>query len=1345
MKLKFTRRSHLLLSLCFAIQAYAQIQDSFSLAYSKLPNTLFQSFFLHDQSSVYQVFGNYYKLSEYDGAIPAAELRFNDFQMLYADLWLSQRLDSAGNRPGGKPPHMVDWGSIIPIDRVQQTKTDCPIHLLWMSYNELDSNALYEGQLYYDGVYWQVPDSIVNLDPQGNYSLNRSNVYSAAAQSVHRKEAFLAGTNVSTFYVDQGTANIDFQIPSSLIQKNVGTISAYWADFDDGNGFIQVHPDQNYSVYYSVSSASAECSTKYIRIRARIGQQWRESKFRVNVVFNSTPSDTVISSIDLPQPLCSSGKAELPARITIDYANNNDSLTKPIVIVEGFEGAATPYGYLNYKAVRSGYIFDSNGDRIYEHMAPLSWLMDSLNAAGFDLVYLDFCESKLPVQQNAATLLHLLQWIDAQQPNNATTVVGASLGGLITRYALLQAEEMDCCLNVAAYGTFDSPHDGAFIPIGLQATTESLARLFPSIPLVANPWKITLGSTAARQMLVTHYDSNAANTRSEFIDDLGEEHPTNLYRFAISNGSIHGQHSGLADSVARYLSYGWSNDIPVGHRIGANQDTLLFNRTGKIRNVQIVGTRSEGHRGLQSTVFEGSKLLNTYRYQRMRWISISNACKAQWIYSLGNIATFIPSSVVNGAVEAVQTTTNTQLQNLALRAAQQGRKVKKSNFPLGYDEIPGSLTDTPSAFKYPFISVHSPDHCFIPSFSALDAGNKYDTLAIPTNKGMIPFHSIYAPGLTDSVNYNQRHIETTPEIIHYLLEQFNGIYRSVPAVIVDTFNIAQQHNLQSSYVHQLSQTSIAVNGCLRLGHKGPIGLMTSTVQADTIQSINVSLKNGCNEGQLDVYGRLEIGQSIKRTAELRIPRGTAIVIHSNAEILIGPGSAIIIEEGGRMIIGKGANIHLNRGTIMAQGSIELEQGTNFKPLGSGTIVFDNGVNCVFQSENKVVIENHKVVVKTQLSLPSHLDIFIINRCNVELTAGGAINCSSSIELLKSTFNQSLQKQWCGLRTMGPSTLVDRCSFIGGSPALQVSSSMKASIERSTFSNCIVGTTILKRIDGFKSNHFERCQLGANVQVKQFSLSSCRFENCYDGLLINGISGEFKLANCVFTSNQHIAVEARGMRSRLTCNTFVNNGDAFVSEYGTMQLGRNAGNTFKSNFTAIRASECKGLELAQGHNTFLSNHGYDLLCSFDSTAMLTKAGAFYQISANYNSFSTPSSSYLIKGRTPVHLMYNPQLVVSQRLCPESSITSIDSNTTLATVASELLVWPNPSTDGKGLVKLPHSEGGTLHVLNQLGQTFQTLNVASGTREMDIDAGTARGMVILRFESKQVIATYRWVLP
>ena len=1345
MKSKITRYRLLPFVLCLVFPAFAQIQDSFSLAYSKLPNTLFQSFFLHDQSSVYQVLGDYYKLSNYDGTIPAPELLSDDFQMLYSDLWLSQRLDSTGNRPGGKPPHMVDWAAFLQVDSVERAKVDCPIHLLWMSYNELDSNALYEGQLAYEGMYWTVQDSIIHLDQQGNYHLNRTNVYAAAAQSVLRKEAFLAGTHAGPFYVEQGTANIDFQIPSSLIQKNVGTVSAYWADFDDGNGFIQVQPDQNYSVYYGAAGTSVEWATKHIRVRARIGQNWRESKFRINIIFHAEPSDTALSTAKLPLSMCGVGKADYPAKISIDYANANDSLTRPIVIVEGFEGTAKPYGYLSYHAVRSGYVFDSNGNRIYEHMAPLSWLMDSLNTAGYDLIYVDFQESKLPVEQNAATLLQVLQWIDAQQPQQPTTVVGASLGGLITRYALNEAEELGCCLNVAAYGTFDSPHDGAFIPIGLQATTESLARLFPSIPLVSNPWTITLGSAAARQMLITHYDSNAATTRHEFLDALGNKHPSNLYRFAVSNGSMHGKPNVLADSIARYISYGWSNDVPVGHRIGANQDTLAYNRTGKTRNVQIVGTRSEGHRGQNPNVFEGSKLLNVYRYQRMRWISVTNACKAQWVYTLGSIASFIPTSVVHGAVQSIQKRTNAQLAILASRTAQQGRKVKKTHFPLAYDELPGSLTNTPSAFRYPFISVHSPDHCFIPSFSALDVGAKYDTLAIPDRKGIVPFHSIHAPGLVDTALHNQKHIETTPEIIQYLLEQFRGIYRTAPTVIQDTFNIAQEYHLHSSYVHQLGATTIGASGCLRLGFEGPIGWTSSTLYADTVQFIAASLKNGCTTSQLEVHGTVAVGQTDKRRAELRIPRGATLVLHADATLQIGPKSEVIIENGGRLLIGKGANILLNDGTLTALGTVELEQGARFDPQGSGTLVFDEGIDFQFDTANAIALEDLTILVKTQVILPVQLTSFTLNRCIVELQGGGAFTCFSEAVLSNSSFNQSLQKQWCGFRANGPSTVVDRCEFVGGSPALEISSSLNAKVERTLFSSCIVGVTIMNALDVFASNSFTRCQLGAVMQGATPLLTGCRFKDCYDGLLVEGTTAELRVEQCLFSTNQHIGLEVRNLRSRLTCNQFTNNGEAFVSSNGVLQLGRNAGNTFKGNFTAIRADNCQRLELAQGHNTFKANHGFDLLCTFDSAAVLTQSGGFYQIPANYNSFTASSSSDLRMGRAPVYLTYNPQLAVSNRLCPERSIADIDSVTDAARSGKELRVWPNPTFDGKGKVQLPHNEGGTLYILNALGQSIQNLKVTPGTEELDLDVGRHHGLMIIRFESKQGIASFRWIRP
>ena len=1342
---KITRFNLFIVALALSVSVSAQIQDSFTLAYSKLPNTLFQSFFLHDQSSLYQVLGNYYRLKKYDGSIPAPELQPNDFQILYADLWLSQRLDSTGNRPGGKPAHLMDWKAFSKTDSTLRAKIDCPIHLLWMSYNELDSNALYEGALEFDGKFWVVPDSSIQLDQQGNYSLNRSNPYAAAEQAVLRREVFLAGTQANSFYSEQSSASINFQLPDALIQKNVGSVDAYWADFDDGNGFIQIAPNQDYIAHYGSSGSSVEWSEKFIRIRSRIGQQWREARFKVNIIFNTHPSDTSFYSSELPVPTCTVGRATFPARINIDLSDSNEVLTKPIVIVEGFEGTANPYGNLSYAAVRSGYVFDGNGERIYEHLSPLAWLMDSLNVAGFDLIYLDFYESKLPVEQNAATLMHLLQWIDSQKPDDPTTIVGASLGGLIARYALLMAENVGCCLNVAAYGTFDSPHNGAFIPIGLQATTESIARLFPNVPLFSQPWTYTLNSTAARQMLISHFDSNASGTRSEFIDVLSNRHPVNIYRFAISNGSIHGEFSALHDSAGRYLNYGWSDDVPIKHRIGAHQDTLMFNRTGQLKNVQIIGTRSEAHRGPNPYLFEGSKLSNAFRFQRMRWISISNAFKAQFIYTLGNIASFIPSSIVNGAVEAIQTQTNLKLNHLMILTSQQGNKALKTKYPNDYDEIPGSLTDTPASFDYPFITVYSPEHSFIPAFSALDAGDKYDTSVVPIHSGILPFNSIYAPGLSDTSVFNQKHIETTPEIITYLLEQLNGIYRTAPSTINDTFNIAQAQYLRSPYLKQIGDFQITANASLRLGFQGPIGFANSTAIADSIQYLQISLKNGCKAGNVDVYGAIEIGESTKRKAELRIARGTSLVLNSNSKLIIGPSSSLIIESGGRLVIKKGATITLNEGEINANGILELMQGASFEPKGQGTIYGGDDIEFLLHSENAIKIENHRVVLKGQFNIPGELLLFTMDRCDVELKDGGGLFCSAPLELRNSAFNQSVQKQWSGVRALGASVVVEQCEFSGGSPALELAANVHAAVRRSKFTDCNVGTLISNRLDHFTNNSFDRCRLGAGLQVEQSDIIGCRFQNCFDGLLVESDGGSTYLEKCMFNSNQHIGLEARNASVRLSCSHFLSNGDAFVSSGSTIQIARNAGNLFQGNFTAIKAVQCTGLELSQGHNRFVLNQAFDLLCNFDSTAILTKSGGFYQIPANYNSFSSPSSTELIKDRTPVYLSYNPQLAVSNRLCPELSRVATDSSANSPKASAALLVWPNPSDNGKGNIRLPHDEGGTIYLRNLAGQSIQIIQVEQGTQELGIDIGSYRGLCIVQFESKESVAIFRWILP
>ena len=60
------------------------------------------------------------------------------------------------------------------------------------------------------------------------------------------------------------------------------------------------------------------------------------------------------------------------------------------------------------------------------------------------------------------------------------TVIGASMGGLIAKMAINDLSCFKLLLpNIVGYGSFDVPHRGAFIPVGLQAASKYYAELLP--------------------------------------------------------------------------------------------------------------------------------------------------------------------------------------------------------------------------------------------------------------------------------------------------------------------------------------------------------------------------------------------------------------------------------------------------------------------------------------------------------------------------------------------------------------------------------------------------------------------------------------------------------------------------------------------------------------------------------------------------------------------------------------------------------------------------------------------------------------------------------------------------
>jgi hypothetical protein len=172
-------------------------------------------------------------------------------------------------------------------------------------------------------------------------------------------------------------------------------------------------------------------------------------------------------------------------------ADGHATLENPVVIVEGFDldnslGWPELYDLLNREN-----------------------LLEDLRAAGFDAVVLDFTEAVDPIQRNGFVLTELLQMVNSETPPNQTSaIVGASMGGLVSRYALLWMEDQDIPHQVRKLISFDSPQRGANIPLGMQAWVEFFAGEAEEAQFLLQQ----LRSPASKQMLLYHIDAQSGTT-----------------------------------------------------------------------------------------------------------------------------------------------------------------------------------------------------------------------------------------------------------------------------------------------------------------------------------------------------------------------------------------------------------------------------------------------------------------------------------------------------------------------------------------------------------------------------------------------------------------------------------------------------------------------------------------------------------------------------------------------------------------------------------------------------------------------------------------------------------------
>jgi hypothetical protein len=202
-------------------------------------------------------------------------------------------------------------------------------------------------------------------------------------------------------------------------------------------------------------------------------------------------------------------------------APGHATIVNPIVVIEGFD-------------------LDNsmNWDELYQLLNQQN-LLESLRADGFDAVVLNFTDATAPVERNAFVVAELIQQVQSLAPQSTLALVGASMGALCSRYALAYFESHGIPHHVRSWISFDGPHAGADIPLGLQhwirffsASRPTRQRSSPSSTAPPRARCCSTTTPSRRRRSRTRCAPRCSPTFAAVGDWPSAEH-----RLAIANGS----------------------------------------------------------------------------------------------------------------------------------------------------------------------------------------------------------------------------------------------------------------------------------------------------------------------------------------------------------------------------------------------------------------------------------------------------------------------------------------------------------------------------------------------------------------------------------------------------------------------------------------------------------------------------------------------------------------------------------------------------------------------------------------------------------------------------------------
>lgn len=310
--------------------------------------------------------------------------------------------------------------------------------------------------------------------------------------------------------------NLIFHLPGNLVFTNFDKAPVqFYIDFDNGPGWHQITPGTDIPISYT------SIGMKTIKCKAVLENGIELfSRFILDVARLETPppTSTWLVEADLDyKGVSTTGDAY------VLLSDQNTKLTRPVVVCEGID-------------------FDDSytWETLYELFNQQNMLEDLRND-GYDLVVLNFHEPLTYIQSNAFLMMKLMQMVnDTIDYESEISLVGPSMGGMVTRYALAYMEYANLDHNCKLWVSFETPHQGANIPLGLQYALLFFKDLDANVQMLLG----VLNMPAPKQMLVYHLTDPPTSPAGHhaLFDTLQSElaslgnYPENLRKVAISNG-----------------------------------------------------------------------------------------------------------------------------------------------------------------------------------------------------------------------------------------------------------------------------------------------------------------------------------------------------------------------------------------------------------------------------------------------------------------------------------------------------------------------------------------------------------------------------------------------------------------------------------------------------------------------------------------------------------------------------------------------------------------------------------------------------------------------------------------